>query len=92
MMAVDKAKVDELYQEVLRMEPDMMLEDERLREISERARLKERRKNQEIRLLRESRRDKLLENASSIFQWASNFATSLKGKKILSTIVILSTK
>ena len=67
MMAVDEAKLDELYHELLRMEPDMMLEDKRLRKISQRVRSKERKENQEIRLLRESRRGELLQNASSIF-------------------------
>lgn len=86
MMAVDEAKLDELYQEALHMERDIILEDERLRKISERARLKERKENQEIRLLRESRRAELLESASSIFQWARDFTSSPKGQKILSTI------
>jgi hypothetical protein len=86
MLAKDEARLEELYQQVLHMEPDMMLEDERLRKISERARLKERKENQEIRLLRESRRAELFESASSIFQWARDFTSSPKGQKILSTI------
>lgn len=86
MVALDEARLDEVYQKALRIEKDMMLEDERLREISERAQLKERKEYQEIRLLRESRRAELFESASSILQWASDFATSPKGRKILSTI------
>jgi hypothetical protein len=86
MIAIDEARLNELYQEVLRMEPDMMLEDERLREISERARLKERRDNQQIRALRQSQWAQLVESASSILQWTRDFAGSPKGRKILSTL------
>jgi len=57
-----------------------------LRIISERAHLKERKENHEIRLLRESRRAELFESASSIFQWAHDFSSSPKGQQILLTI------
>ena len=86
MLAIDGTKLDNLYQQVLQIEPDMVLESERLEKLSQAARLGLRKKKQEIRALRESRRDELLESASSIFQWARDFAGSPKGRKILSTL------
>lgn len=86
MLAIDEAKLDNLYQQVLQIETDMMLEREGLEELSRVARLKVRRGNQAIRTLRESQRDELLECARSIFQWVSDFAGSPKGRKVLSTL------
>jgi len=65
MLAIDEAKLDNLYQQVLQIETDMMLESEKSGELYKAVRLKVRRENQEIRALRESRRDELLESASS---------------------------
>lgn len=86
MIAIDEAKLDELYQQVLQIETDMMLERERLKKISERSRLKERKGNQDIRVLRENQRAELLESGSNIFQWARDFARSMKAQKILSSL------
>jgi len=35
MVAIDEARLDELYQQVLQIETDMMLENERLEKLSE---------------------------------------------------------
>lgn len=86
MVAIDEARLNHLYQEVQQIETDMMLEREGLEKLSQAARLKVRKENQEIRALRESQRDELLESASNIFQWARDFAGSMKGREILSTL------
>ena len=91
MLLEDEARLDELYRYCLCIEEDKALadrglENERLKEKAERAQLRERRENREIRALKKNRRAELLESASSIFEWVSNFTRSLKGRKILSTI------
>lgn len=86
MLTKDEARLDELYRRCLYIEKDMVLEDERSESKSERARLRERRENQEIRTVRENRRVEMLESAGSIFEWVSDFAGSPKGRKILSTM------
>lgn len=86
MVAIDEIKLDELYQQVLQIEMDMMLENKELEKLSEAARLKLGKQNQEIRALRESQRNKLLKSANSIFEWVGGFAGSQKGRKILSTL------
>jgi len=86
MLAIDEAKLDNPYQQVLQIETDMMLENERLEKLSEVTRLKLRKESQEIRALRESWRAQLLESANSIFEWVGDFAGSPKGRKILSTL------
>ena len=85
MLAKDEVRLDEIYRYCLHIEKDMLLEGKRL-EISERIRLEELKEKREIRALRESRRAELLESASGIFEWVSNFTGSPKGEKILSTI------
>lgn len=86
MVAIDEARLNDLYQEVLQIETDMLQEREGLEELARAARLKVKRGNQEIRALRESQRGELFECARSIFQWVSDFAESPKGRKVLSTL------
>lgn len=86
MVAIDEGKLDEVYQKALQIEEDIALETERLRRLTHDVRLKLKKEGQEIRALRKRQQAELLESARSIFQWASDFAGSLKGRKILSTI------
>lgn len=86
MLEIDEARLDELYTKALHIEPDMVLETERLEKLTEGVRLKLRKENQEIRALRKSRRAQLVQAASTIFDWLRDLAESPKGRKILSTI------
>ncbi len=86
MVAIDEAKLDQVYQKLLQSEKDIATENETLRRLGRDSRRMLRKQNEERRALREERYSELIQAAGSIFSWLTYLAENPKGRKILSTL------
>ena len=84
MISIDEAKLDQVYQKVLRLEEGAAAEAEAYRQVDRDHRRKLRKQRLEREVLREKRRPELMQAAGSIFEWLTHFAENPKGRTILS--------
>ena len=86
MLDRDRARLDGLYDDFLQIEKDIILHAAQIKEQSKNGRRRIKEENKRVQALRESRREELLQSASSLFQWVKDLASRPKGRKILSAL------
>lgn len=86
MVAISEAKLDKIYQDILKNEDAIVSGNEVLGRAGREYQRMLKKQNQERKVLREQKYSELMQAAVSIFDWLAHFVENPKGRRILSIL------